>query len=88
MNLPQKLQLEVEKWAHQQGISPEQFILQAVSEKLGVLNQQSPEPVVATSQLVRKGGVLVAESRLPADFDTAAFMEELRTERIREQLSL
>jgi len=42
MNLPVQLQQDAEKWASRQGISLEQFILQAVAEKVTALNQRPP----------------------------------------------
>lgn len=39
LNLPSQLKQEAEKWAAQQGVSLNQFILWAVSEKVGALNQ-------------------------------------------------
>ncbi|MBD2104746.1 DUF433 domain-containing protein [Leptolyngbya sp. FACHB-261] len=44
MNLPPQLQQEAEKWAAQQGISLEQFILRAITEKIGNLSQQLDDP--------------------------------------------
>lgn len=44
MQLPPQLQHEVEKWATIQGIAPEDFILWAVAEKVGALNQQLDDP--------------------------------------------
>ena len=40
LNLPKQLKLEAEKWANQQGVSLNQFILWAVSEKVGSLGNQ------------------------------------------------
>ncbi|UBF24234.1 DUF433 domain-containing protein [Kovacikia minuta CCNUW1] len=44
MNLPSQLQKEAEKWAQQQGISLDEFILWAVAEKVGALSQQFDDP--------------------------------------------
>lgn len=40
LNLPVQLKQEAEAWAARQGVSLNQFILWAVSEKIGALNQQ------------------------------------------------
>jgi uncharacterized protein (DUF433 family) len=39
LNLPAKLKQEAEKWAKDQGVSLNQFILWSVAEKVGALNQ-------------------------------------------------
>ncbi|MDF5726507.1 MAG: DUF433 domain-containing protein [Rhizonema sp. PD38] len=44
LNLPIQLQQEAERFATSQGISLEQFILWAVAEKVGVLNQLTDDP--------------------------------------------
>jgi len=44
LNLPAELKKEAEKWAAEQGISLNQFILWAVSEKVGSLKQQLDDP--------------------------------------------
>ncbi|WP_166481997.1 hypothetical protein [Scytonema sp. UIC 10036] len=40
MNFTSELQQEVEQWAKSLGLSTEQFVVQAVSEKLSKLKQQ------------------------------------------------
>ena len=44
LNLPIQLKQEAEKWAANQGVSLEQFILWAVAEKVGALSQQLDDP--------------------------------------------
>ena len=44
LNLPQQLKQEAEALAQQQGISLNQFILWAIAEKVGALNQQLDDP--------------------------------------------
>ena len=44
INLPLQLQQEVEQWAASQGISLEQFILWAVTEKVASLRNQLNDP--------------------------------------------
>ena len=98
MNLPSQLQQEVEKWASHQGISWEQFILQAVVEKVTALNQQNTQATPQISQTVqsstsqqpkiyRKEGILVVETEPINNLDINAFINELREERIQEQMA-
>jgi uncharacterized protein YllA (UPF0747 family) len=98
VNLPSQLQQEVEKWASRQGISLEQFILQAVTEKVTALNQQNTQATTQISQSVesstsqqpkiyRKEGILVVETEPLNNLDINAFMDELREERIQEQMA-
>lgn len=101
MNLPTLLQQEVEKWASRQGISSEQFILTAVVDKVAALNHQVSEESanaqdskaasVNSSQqpkVYRKEGILVVDADLPEKFDINAFINELREERIQDQMAL
>jgi uncharacterized protein (DUF433 family) len=44
LNLPTKLKEEAEKWASDQGISLNQFIMWAVAEKVGALKQSLDDP--------------------------------------------
>lgn len=44
LNLPMQLQQEAERYAASQGISLEQFIIWAVAEKVGILNQFVDDP--------------------------------------------
>ncbi len=44
LNLPEQLKHDAEQWAERQGISLNQFILWAVAEKVGALNQQLDDP--------------------------------------------
>ncbi len=70
MNLTPSLQQEIEQWALSQGISPEQFILQAITEKIAPLKQQLNQGTAA--HLVEKEGFLVfnTDSLEHIDFDT------------------
>ncbi len=97
MNLPPQLQQEAEKWASRQGLSFEQFILQAVTEKVTALNQQNAEATIQAPQahsstsgqpkIYRKEGILVIETEPSNNLDINAFIDELRAERIREQMA-
>jgi len=44
LNLPVQLKAEAEQWASRQGVSLNQFILWAVSEKVGALSRQLDDP--------------------------------------------
>lgn len=94
MNFSPALQQEIEQIATLQGISPEQFILQTLIEKINALKQQTPTPSSAKSlstspesHLRDQDGILVfdTESLDPIDFNQ--LIEQSR-ERDWEQLSL
>ncbi len=98
MNFPPQLQQTIQKWATSQGISTEQFILQAITEKIEALSQQQPEKYTQQNSennnllsdnqanVYRKNGILVVEAELPQDFDLNTFINELREERIQDQI--
>lgn len=100
MKFPPQLQQNIEKWARIQGVSTEQFIWQAVTEKIDNLNQQIPEKypeehseltnTIQSNQvkIYRKEGVLVVDAELPESFDLNSFIDELREERIQDQMAL
>lgn len=44
LNLPLELKKEAEQWASEQGVSLNQFIMWAVAEKVGALNQGLDDP--------------------------------------------
>ena len=55
LNLPAVLKEEAERYATEQGVSLNQFILWAVSEKVGLLKQELDDP--AYPQVIyRRGG--------------------------------
>lgn len=88
MSLPPQLQQEVEKWALSQGISSEQFILQAVAEKVSSLNWQlAEESTPEQPRVYYEGNVLVVDTQPMKDFDLNAFIDQLREERIQELMS-
>jgi hypothetical protein len=66
MNISPTLQQEIEKFATTQGISPEQFVYQALSEKIDALKQLQahslPAQNSAESRLREREGVLVFET--------------------------
>ena len=92
MNFPLQIQRKIEKLASSQGISTEQFILQAVAEKIDALTEPFSEGnteinlqtthVVPSNQanVYRKEGILVVDAELPENFDFNKFIDELRKE--------
>ncbi|RCJ25404.1 hypothetical protein A6S26_16625 [Nostoc sp. ATCC 43529] len=71
MNFSPQLQQKIEKWANNRGISTEEFVLQAVTEKINVLSQaeehteqnSQPTNVVSSNEakVYRKEGILVVD---------------------------
>ena len=99
MNFPPQLQQNIEKWATIQGVSTEQFVWQAVAEKIATLNQKvvekSPDRQDSTNlsqsnqaKIYRKEEILVLEAELPENFEINNFIDELREERIQDQMAL
>ncbi|MCL1471624.1 hypothetical protein [Argonema antarcticum] len=100
MNFPPQLQQNIEKWATIQGISPEDFIWQAVAEKIDTLSQKAAEKhpeqhseltnimPSKESKIYRKLGILVLDAELPENFDLNTFIDDLREERIQDQMAL
>jgi hypothetical protein len=86
MNLPPQLQQEVEKWSSLQGIEPEQFIVDAIVEKVNRLDRHADEPTADQPRTYYEGSVLVVDAKLPQGFDLNTFIDELREERIQEQM--
>ncbi|MBD2211734.1 hypothetical protein H6G27_17940 [Nostoc linckia FACHB-104] len=85
MNFPPQLQQKIEKWASSQGISTEEFILQAITEKIELLSQQVAEEHTSQTpetnnllphqptKLYRKDGILVVDGQLPENFDARCY---------------
>ncbi len=94
MNLSPALQREIELLATRQGISPEQFIHQALMEKINALKQQLPNPSnveslsgSAESHLREQDGILVFDTQSLEGIDFNQLLEQSR-ERDWEQLGL
>lgn len=92
MNISPALQQEIEEIATLQGISPEQFILQTLMEKINALKQQLPTPVgtkslssSADSHLREQDGILVFDTQSLDGIDFNELIEQSR-ERDWEQL--
>ncbi|BAU12778.1 hypothetical protein LEP3755_33090 [Leptolyngbya sp. NIES-3755] len=86
MNLPPQIQKQVKKWADLQGIDPEQFIVDAIAEKVNRLDRQIDESSAEVPRTYYEKSVLVAEAELPGDFDLNQFIDDLREERIQKQI--
>lgn len=89
MKLSAELQQDIQRIAASQGISPEQFIVQTLSEKIHRIKQQSgtlnsqQEP-----QLQRKEGILVIETPSLNQIDFNNLIDQIRTDRDQEQMHL
>ncbi len=94
MNFSPALQREIELLATLQGISPEQFIHQALMEKINALKQQLPNlsstellSSSAESHLREQEGILVFDTQSLERIDFNQLIEQSR-EREWEQLGL
>lgn len=94
MNISPALQQEIEQIATLQGISPEQFILQTLIEKINALKQQLPTPAgtksldsSAQSYIREQDGILVFDTQSLDGIDFNQLIEQSR-ERDWEQLGL
>lgn len=89
MDLPPSLQQKAEQWAHSQGTSLEQFITQAVAEKVNRLDQQLEKnhldeaPESEKLKVYYKGSVLVVEAEPIDHLDINALINDAREERMR-----
>ncbi len=72
MNLSPNLQQAIAQIAASQGISPEQFIIQTLTEKIDRLKQPVPTASMSQTGLRQKEGLLVfdTESLDHVDFDS------------------
>ena len=80
MNLPTQLQQAVNQWASHQGISSEQFIISALTEKIDDLSHQIELSHDVVDQqldqqptLRRKEGVLVVDAVWPDSLEIDAW---------------
>ncbi|WP_121969724.1 hypothetical protein [Leptolyngbya sp. BC1307] len=89
MDLSSALQQEVEQIARRQGLSPEQFILQAVTEKINALKAQVSLSVTLSadtamrvdsveSRLRDQDGILVFDTESLEQVDFDALLEQSR----------
>ena len=88
MNLSSPLQQEIEQIATLQGISPDQFILQTLTEKISILKQQmanrsSPTTFNRTeSHLREQDGLLVFDTESLNHIDFNQLIDESRWEHL------
>ena len=85
MNLSPALQQEIEHIAALQGISPEQFILQTLMEKINALKQQTPNLIgtkslssSSESHLREQDGILVFDTQSLERIDFNQLSEQSR----------
>jgi len=103
MEFSPELQQNIEKWANLQGLSSEQFVSQAILEKITQLSQMTqkladinPEKPSKLSNIetddrsmiYRKEGILVINPEFPKTFDINTFIDDLREERIQDIMAL
>ena len=93
MELSIDLQQAINQWTQTQGISAEEFIEQAIVEKLNSIEQSMPpakiEATIENSpRLRRKNGILILETTSDPNLDINDWINNLREERIQEQMSL
>lgn len=81
MNLSPALQRAIEQIASSEGISPEQFIIRTLIEKISSL--QKSESTVSTSQtgLIEQDGILVFNTESLDGIDFNALIAQSREER-------
>ncbi|MBW4618207.1 MAG: hypothetical protein KME17_02320 [Cyanosarcina radialis HA8281-LM2] len=86
MQLSPELQEAIAQIAKRQGISPEEFIVQTLTEKIGSLRW--PVSTSSTSQtgLKEKEGILVFETESLDRIDFNALIAQSREERVWEQM--
>ena len=93
MNLSVALQQAIDEWTETQGISTDEFIEQAIVEKLNRLQRSEQSEVIDrptenSSRLRRKNGILILETASEANLDINTWIDQMREERIQEQMSL
>ena len=93
MNLSVALQQAIDEWTETQGISTDEFIEQAIVEKLNRLQRSEQSEVIDrptenSSRLRRKNGILILETASEANLDINTWIDQIREERIQEQMSL
>ncbi|QYO64937.1 hypothetical protein [Leptolyngbya sp. 7M] len=88
MNISPELQLEIVQIAERQGISPEEFIIQTLTEKIKSLHSSASAPSMPETKLgLRdKEGILVFETEPLDHIDFNALIAQAREERVSEQM--
>ncbi|PSB01070.1 hypothetical protein [Merismopedia glauca] len=87
MNLSPALQQAIKEISSSQGISPEQFIVQTLTEKIGKL-KQSNQTSVSQTGLKERDGILVFETESLNGIDFNELIAQSRQERDLEQMGL
>ncbi len=88
MNLSPELQEAIAQIASSQGISPEEFIVQTLIEKIRSLQSPIPTPSASQTGLREKEGILVFETESLDSIDFNTLIAQSREERIWEQMGL
>ncbi|PSB09446.1 hypothetical protein C7B76_25290 [filamentous cyanobacterium CCP2] len=86
MNLSSDLQKAIAQIAIRQGISPEEFIVQTLTEKVKSLQSPGSSPATAQTGLRDKEGILVFETESLDHIDFNALIAQSREERAWEQI--
>ncbi|NEO47255.1 MAG: hypothetical protein F6K55_25275 [Moorea sp. SIO4A3] len=88
MNLSPELQREIEQISTSLGISPEQFILETLIDKISSLKQQSVSSITISTEytqqnphLQNKDGILVIETATLDQINFNDLIDQLRAER-------
>lgn len=88
MNLSPVLQQAIEQIASIQGISPEQFIVQTLVEKISSLQSSDLTPSTDPTGLREQEGILVFDTESLDHLDFNALIAQSREERVLEQMDL
>jgi len=88
MNLSPNLQQAIAQIAASQGISPEQFIIQTLTEKIDLLKQPVPTPSTSQTGLRQKEGLLVFDTESLDHIDFDSLITQSREECNWEQIGL
>jgi hypothetical protein len=88
MNLSPALQQAIEQIASSQGISPEQFIVQTLTEKVSSFQQPVPTASKPHTGLREKDGILVFDTESLEHIDFNTLIAQSREERSLEQMGL
>ncbi|MBW4583003.1 MAG: hypothetical protein KME42_25835 [Tildeniella nuda ZEHNDER 1965/U140] len=88
MHLSPALQQAIEQIAASQGISPEQFIIQTLTEKIDRLKQPVSTPSTSHTGLRQKDGLLVFDTESLDHIDFDALITQSREECDWEQVGL
>lgn len=86
MNLSPALQQAIEQIAAKQGISPDEFIVQTLMEKLTSLQLPVPADLSSSLGLSEKEGILVFETESLAHIDFNALIAHSREARVQESI--